>query len=353
MQFKRQGLIKKKDSFDDTITNKENIEDKEGFIDYELETSSKDSSSSTSLGRARADRKTAIADSPYADKIAEKLGNRSKLLGLSAPKRKDGVNGVTNDETSESDKPKATLGRTSDTSTENAKKTSPLRLSMDVDEFPTYMDDDDLEDDHGDESSYDIEVEEETDLVKLVERKLLEKMQKEAEERDVLLLTQSLNSNSKESTDATTPEALGLDMGTSMTWKYNNVINKDKNNTLLVKTSINRTTSGIGGTWSQDEATEVETYRPSRGSWGYFPRPKDISRAYGGGKEVGASVRSTLEDEIRKKESEENTRELLRNYREKAGIDVQSEKDNAQEINEALAIGQRAMQVGIIISNGM
>jgi hypothetical protein len=121
---------------------------------------------------------------------------------------------------------------------------------------------------------------------------------------------------------------------------------KDKKivNTTLQSSLPNRTTSGVGGTWSKDEA-EVETYRPSRGSWGYFPRPKDISRAYGGGREVGASVRSSYDDEIRKKESEENTLELLRNYREKAGIDVQSEKDHAQEIDEALSIGQRAMQV--------
>ncbi len=75
------------------------------------------------------------------------------------------------------------------------------------------------------------------------------------------------------------------------------------------------------------------------------PRPKDISRAYGGGKRIEPT--STLEDEIRKQNSVEDTREKLRRYREKVGIEVQSEKDHAKEIEEALALGQLAMQRGV------
>ena len=42
-----------------------------------------------------------------------------------------------------------------------------------------------------------------------------------------------------------------------------------------------------------------------------------------------------------------NTAKLLKDYRRKVGIDVPTEKEHAQEIEEALKIGQLAMQRGI------
>ncbi|GMH71101.1 hypothetical protein TrRE_jg11130 [Triparma retinervis] len=48
-----------------------------------------------------------------------------------------------------------------------------------------------------------------------------------------------------------------------------------------------KTTSGIGGSWkptAEGGAEPEADYKPARGSWGVFERPKDISRAYGGGK---------------------------------------------------------------------
>lgn len=110
---------------------------------------------------------------------------------------------------------------------------------------------------------------------------------------------------------------------------------------------VEKTTSGIGGSWAEDESSKNEIYRPANGGWGYFPRPKDISKAYGGGRKIGADVETTYEDEIRKQRAIEETREKLKRYREKVGIEVQSEKDHADEIEEALAIGQRAMQRGV------
>jgi len=110
---------------------------------------------------------------------------------------------------------------------------------------------------------------------------------------------------------------------------------------------LKQTTSGIGGTWAKNETIESETYRPANGGWGYFPRPKDISQAYGGGKKIGADVQTTFADELRKQKAVEDTREKIRNYREKVGIEVQSEKDHAKEIEEALLLGQRAMQRGV------
>lgn len=105
------------------------------------------------------------------------------------------------------------------------------------------------------------------------------------------------------------------------------------------------TTSGIGGSWAKNETSKTETYRPANGGWGYFPRPKDISKAYGGGKKI--NPQSSFEDELRKQKEVEETRDKLKRYREVVGIDVQSEKDHAGEIETALVLGQRAMQRGI------
>jgi hypothetical protein len=112
------------------------------------------------------------------------------------------------------------------------------------------------------------------------------------------------------------------------------------NNTDTVK----QTTSGVGGAWSKSSSEEeVETYKPSRGSWGAFPRPKDISKAYGGGRRVGAGFSSEEQYEL----SVESTRDRLQKYRERVGIVVQSEIDHKDEIEEALAISGRAMLVSV------
>jgi len=105
-----------------------------------------------------------------------------------------------------------------------------------------------------------------------------------------------------------------------------------------------KTTSGVGGSWTSASEKQVEEYLPSKsGTWGAFPRPRNISVAYGGGKRVGAGVNT---DERRRQESIESTKEKLRAYREKMGIVVQSEIDNEEVIQEALDLAARAMQRG-------
>jgi hypothetical protein len=114
-----------------------------------------------------------------------------------------------------------------------------------------------------------------------------------------------------------------------------------------LSTKQQQTTSGVGGTWTKPDinttAQVIETYKPKTGSWGAFERPKDISKAYGGGRRVGAGI-----DETSLLESTRDTRERLQKYREKVGIDVQSEKDNAADIEEALRIAGYAMQVSAV-----
>jgi hypothetical protein len=104
----------------------------------------------------------------------------------------------------------------------------------------------------------------------------------------------------------------------------------------------------VGGTWvpnnnNNNNTTNVETYQPKSGSWGAFPRPKDISKAYGGGRRVGAEYTEDVS-------STEATRERLRRYREKVGIDVPSERNHAAEIDEALKIAGYAVQRGMYSS---
>lgn len=110
--------------------------------------------------------------------------------------------------------------------------------------------------------------------------------------------------------------------------------------------SNTKSTTGVGGAWtppSTDETKSQDTYQPKVGTWGAFPRPRNISTAYGGGKRVGAGVKT---DESRKQQSINDTKERLRAYREKMGIEVQSEKDYGDQIEEALALASRAMQRG-------
>jgi len=102
-------------------------------------------------------------------------------------------------------------------------------------------------------------------------------------------------------------------------------------------------TTGIGGAYLRNETAANETYRPSRGSWGYFERPKDISKAFGGGRRVGAGYMNEEE----KKASLEKTRLRMKEYRIKMGIDVESEEKHADEIDQALKIAKLAMERGI------
>jgi len=109
------------------------------------------------------------------------------------------------------------------------------------------------------------------------------------------------------------------------------------------QTEAKKLTSGVGGSWNKDKSATEEMYQPKTGSWGAFPRPRDISKAYGGGRRVGPGY----SNEETSKKKVEATRDKLRQYREKMGIIVQTELDNADEIEQALKIGEVAMQRGI------
>mmetsp|Transcript_27310 Transcript_27310/g.40027 ORF Transcript_27310/g.40027 Transcript_27310/m.40027 type:complete len:826 (+) Transcript_27310:215-2692(+) len=317
MKLKREGRLKKP-----MDTNEFDDDDD----DDEEETKMK----LNELGRMREEMKdTAVADQ-YAAKLKRKLGKqKSALIGA-----KTGIDfgSLIDDDDDEDDEEESKASATGKIG----------KLGRDIveedDETPS------TSTDKGDEvnvlnpttsSVLEAEEEEEDDLdlseealVDLVANKLEEKLMKEAALKQKEL--DSINLASQ-----ILPEDLDVP---------NKVPEAQIPKEQTESTSTKKSTTGIGGTWSGEKKAEEEKRRPSRGSWGYFPRPNDISRAYGGGKRIGAGFESDVE---KKAQSIESTRDLLRRYREKAGIEVQSEKDHAAEIQEALDIGERAMQRGV------
>ena len=114
-----------------------------------------------------------------------------------------------------------------------------------------------------------------------------------------------------------------------------------------ITSTIAKTTTGIGGSWDSTATSEAtqDIYQPKTGSWGAFPRPRDISKAYGGGRRVGVGYTAEGDDA-----DADETRRRLQRYRMAVGIDVESEKVNAQEIEDAMKVAAYAMQRGVYTS---
>jgi len=253
---------------------------------------------------------TATGTSPvdqYADKVKEKLGKKGGLM-------KGGVLDEYYSSASGNDNGGATGGD-----------------ALSSSQNPNY--DIDIDDDNYEEDNEDV------DLMEQVQKKMLEKRKRQAE-----VEVEARRALSK------TNSALGPDVedvAEEMERELAAARMRIATNATVEEGGAKKTTSGIGGSWAKNETSSADSYRPANGGWGYFPRPKDISRAYGGGKRIGAGVSVSREEEQRMEMEEEATKERLQRYREKVGIDVASEKENRAEIEEALGIGQRAMQRGI------
>ena len=257
------------------------------------------------LQRQRIKKSSVVED--YESAIKEKLGNKKAIyLGLDIDKEPgDSIAPIP--DTQLEPLRRGQLGSLKPTSTEATKSVTPQINILD----PTLL----LKDDE-DDNEPEINEEELVELVarKLNEKRSIERKQQEEERGEKIA---KIAREAREAREvATTAEQ---------------------------RVSPVMTTSGIGGSWTKNETAEEESYRPSRGSWGYFERPKDISKAFGGGRRVGVGY--TKESDVRLSELE--TKRRLQEYREKVGIDVQSEKDHADEIEDALKIAGVAMQRGI------
>lgn len=67
-------------------------------------------------------------------------------------------------------------------------------------------------------------------------------------------------------------------------------------------------------------SSNVSAYAPKVSTWGVFPRPPDISKAYGGGRTIrpGQQLESPEDEAARK----QKTKDLIQAYRKKAGLDI-------------------------------
>ena len=206
------------------------------------------STSDTPLDRLERERQrirnASVADQ-YQDRVSKKLGARGKLLG--------------------------NMG---DEYLSSASKSDTASNEASVEDIPTK---DDMDD-------------EEIEMLEAVERALKKKREREAKEEKTTIVIVDEMELLAEKMEKDLKEA---------------VISGQEDNVEIVEAK--KTTSGIGGAWSKNETSKADSYRPANGGWGYFPRPKDISKAYGGGKRVGAEVETTMEDEMRKQQAIEDT----------------------------------------------
>jgi len=85
-----------------------------------------------------------------------------------------------------------------------------------------------------------------------------------------------------------------------------------------------------------------QPYQPKVSTWGVFPRPNDISAAYGGGRNLKPG--QALETEEQKAAREKAYREALSAYRAKAGLDIDPELEEQAEVlyNEGMVLFRAA-----------
>jgi len=110
-----------------------------------------------------------------------------------------------------------------------------------------------------------------------------------------------------------------------------------------------RAESSIEGNFTaeaeQREAqTEDAVHRPKVSTWGVFPRPENISKAYGGGRNIpvgGLRPRAETEED---KEKAKRTKALLDSYRVSMGIDTAVEDKHRDEVMSAIVASRKLIQ---------
>lgn len=89
---------------------------------------------------------------------------------------------------------------------------------------------------------------------------------------------------------------------------------------------------------------DAAVYKPKVGTWGMFPRPDNISKAYGGGRKIPIGGALAGAESAASKERDAAIKAKLASYRASAGIDMAKEEAHAAEISAALATADRAMR---------
>jgi hypothetical protein len=277
-------------------------------------------------------------DDVYASKIRQKLGNaKSRMLGFDSNTNDDAVGSPVEEKSFVEDtalRRKVQIGALSpELDASNMDPASGYQRLKGGSDASANSDeeDDDFRDDEKEEFPED-------DLVELVARRMKEKRERESQEQQSRLKQEARETLARiesERTASAAKQPVSAEGSTSST---------------STMEPAKQLTTGIGGSWDRGGGAtsdaEQDVYQPKTGSWGAFPRPRDISKAYGGGRRVGPGY-TNEETAI---SSVEETRRRLQEYRVKMGIDVASEKEHADEIDEALKMASYAMQRGVYSS---
>ncbi|KAL6620155.1 hypothetical protein ACP70R_035294 [Stipagrostis hirtigluma subsp. patula] len=91
-----------------------------------------------------------------------------------------------------------------------------------------------------------------------------------------------------------------------------------------------------------EEDEDGEFYKPTVRSWGMFPRPQNISKAYGGGRNIRLGGETQTAEE--KAAKDKRTRELIAAYRNRQNMVIDAK--TKAECNEALREGDQLMNTG-------
>ncbi|KAL7536330.1 hypothetical protein ACHAXR_007083 [Thalassiosira sp. AJA248-18] len=290
------------------------------------------------MRREREQLKNRSAADDYAEKLGSKLGGRrgrqvGRMLGIDVP-----------------------VVSPTATTTSPAKR-KPKLGALDEEDLEGYDDDDDDDDDE----LYDIESDEQlrertvasseaaSDAIEMMRRNVDEEGESQADEMDEEEMLDAV-AKALSRSGGEFQSAASLDVPSIATVPETPPGTSDDVPKASVQSaniaSTGEKTSGIGGSWTPKEEPLEDAYQPKVGTWGAFPRPKNISVAYGGGKRIGAGVKTDAKSRQESIEREASTKEKLRAYRQNMGIEVQSEKDHADVINEALELASRAMMRG-------
>ncbi|KAL3537647.1 hypothetical protein ACH5RR_001013 [Cinchona calisaya] len=100
---------------------------------------------------------------------------------------------------------------------------------------------------------------------------------------------------------------------------------------------------GDGAAASQPiQEEDLDVYKPKVSTWGVFPRPNNISKTYGGGRNIRpGEVLETAEDRAAK---QARTRQLLATYKSKIGLNINPKLKS--ECEKALKDGDSLMDLG-------
>ncbi|CAM9252814.1 unnamed protein product [Pylaiella littoralis] len=111
----------------------------------------------------------------------------------------------------------------------------------------------------------------------------------------------------------------------------------------VVADPFEKLTGSVGGRWEKPkEGVDVDKHKPVVSTWGVFERPKDMSKAFGGGRDP--TLKKLDPDEKRRRDEE--TKAILNSYRGSTGEDLKREKASETEIAAALEQSKRAMRFG-------